>query len=125
MNRESKKCKTFADEDSEAENEWQVEEEHWDDDTEFETLTPYYYDSEKGFRIKKCIDIVFPLQLMYVDAPVEVDNVWKLDPEGRRRLIIQSCRDRYVMAMEELKDSIKQYNVTRELYEVRSCNCVL
>lgn len=52
INRESKKCKTFADEDSEAEYEWQVEEEHWGYDTEFETLTPYYYDSEKGFRIK-------------------------------------------------------------------------
>ena len=71
---------------------------------------------------------MFPLQHIHVDAPVEVDNVWKLDPEDRRRLILQSRRDRYAMAMEELKDSIKQYNVTRELYEVRftlSCNCVL
>ena len=62
INRESKKCKTFADEDSEAEYEWQVEEEHWDDDTEFETLTPYYYDSEKGLKeSKKCIDIYIHL----------------------------------------------------------------
>lgn len=83
---------------------------------------------KKVFKESKMYTLVFPLQLMHVDAPVEADNVWKLDPEGRRRLITHSHRDRYVMAMEELKDSIKQYNVTRELYEVRftlSCNCVL
>ena len=40
----------------------------------------------------------------------------------RRRLIVASLRDRYEQAMERLKETVKQYNVSRELYEVELCN---
>ena len=39
----------------------------------------------------------------------------------RRRLIVASLRDRYEQAMERLKETVKQYNMARELYEVELC----
>ena len=51
-------------------------------------------------------------------APLEVSNVWELNGDDRRRLIVSALRDRYERAMEELKESMKAYNMTREIYQV-------
>ena len=54
-----------------------------------------------------------------VVGPVEVSNVWALTPDDRRRMIRAATRERYESAMDDLKDSIRQYNMIRELYEVQ------
>ena len=57
---------------------------------------------------------------MHLGAAViqEVSNVWELSGDDRRRLITASLKCRYDIAMEELKESMKQYNITRDIYEV-------
>ena len=49
---------------------------------------------------------------------MEVTNVWEMNGDERRRLIVSALRDRYERAMEELTESMKQYNIIREEYEV-------
>jgi hypothetical protein len=48
-----------------------------------------------------------------------VSNVWALSPDDRRRMIRAAVRERYESAMDDLKDSIRQYNMIREIYEVQ------
>ena len=52
-------------------------------------------------------------------GPVEVSNVWELSLDDRRRLVRGAARKRYESAMEDFKDSIKKYNMIREIYEVK------
>ena len=49
---------------------------------------------------------------------MEVTNVWEMSGDERRRLIVSALRDRYERAMEDLTESMKQYNIIREEYEV-------
>ena len=50
-----------------------------------------------------------------------MSNFWSLSPDDRKRLIRAAIRERYdlAMEMENLKESIKQYNMIREVYEVK------
>ena len=52
-------------------------------------------------------------------GPVEVSNVWELSLDDRRRLVRGAVGKRYESAMEDFKDSIKKYNMIREIYEVK------
>ena len=46
--------------------------------------------------------------------------MWALSLEGRRQLIRSALRNHYDSAMENFKESIRQYNTIREVYEVLS-----
>ena len=48
-----------------------------------------------------------------------MSNVWALSLDHRRRMIRAAARECYESAMDDLKDSIRQYNMIRELYEVQ------
>lgn len=53
----------------------------------------------------------------------DVDNVserdvWKLDADQKRKLINKAVRNGYLAAIQELKDFLRDYEQTREMYEV-------
>ena len=45
-------------------------------------------------------------------------DVWKLTADEKRKLIIKAVRNGYIAAIQELKDFLRDYKVTREKYEV-------
>ena len=61
---------------------------------------------------------IYTIYYVYIVTPLEVSNVWEFNGDDRRRLIVSSLRDRHERAMEELKESMKIYNMTREIYQV-------
>lgn len=114
--------KTFTVDESDSESEYdmgerQTELDDWADDETFETLSLSFYNPEKG-TCKSYWIIANMCTLFSVDAALEAYDVWKLNAEERRRLITVFLRDHHELAMEELKESVKQYNITRALYEV-------
>ena len=57
---------------------------------------------------------------LHIDATVKVSNMWELNADCRRLLITSFFSYHYDMAMEELKESMREYNMILEIYEVGS-----
>lgn len=60
---------------------------------------------------------MYKFNLSGVDKVSETD-VWKLTADEKRKLIIKAVRNGYIAAIQELKDFLRDYKVTREKYEV-------
>lgn len=49
---------------------------------------------------------------------VDESHVWQLSTEERKQLIAASLRNRHEQAVKEFQKCVKEYNDTREFYEV-------
>ncbi|CAI8051442.1 Helicase required for RNAi-mediated heterochromatin assembly 1 [Geodia barretti] len=90
----------------------------YDSDSELDSREyEEYYDTLQ--KRNNAVETLTSVYADFEDGPVEVSNVWALSPDDRRRMIRAATRERYESAMDDLKDSIRQYNMIRELYEKR------
>ena len=106
--------------DSDSEYDSRESEIEHNNDVEVETFTTLFDNSD----LESGIHTLSPLSCCHIHGliagdPVKVSKVWELGPHDRRRLIRTALRDRYQSALENFKESIRQYNMIREVYEVR------